>query len=253
MHLSTLFSVCAAICALNTTLTDAEAGTGSNDLQGEKSLKLSPVPVAKGLKLSSAGELTGYLQRHELDPDRLLDPDLAHDFRSKRLFYVFYNTAEDANPSRRWMLQRIRKEVRNYRSTEDQNPEVHVTYLVEAFKLRNGKLKKPDQHYGSFGTGRFASREITKTFEIGYGTIPGTDQTREWPFAPNKLYRLISPYGKTRTTYDSVRFSESCKWTLRVVLHASGEYEVAAEELGLRGVDPLTRRQERLDAGRVRD
>jgi hypothetical protein len=159
-------------------------------------------------------------------------PLLPHSYRDGKLFYVFYKTTREAKGAQDYLLQRIRKEERYYASATDKNPRTVVTWLVEAFKLRDGSLKKADQHYGSYSLRNNFRREIIKEYEIGFGEIDGLATGQPWPFDRNVLYKEIQAYGPERALYDQVEFTQSRKWTLSVSFDKAGSYSVKSDEFG---------------------
>ena len=198
-------------------------------------LRLRLVPLSEGIageqwrrepKVVTEGRTVG------LDLHRPKHPLLAHCCVDGRLFYVFYKTVEDAVGPQQYLIQRIRKTERTYASPTDQTPDVRVTYLVEAFKLRDGALKRADQHYGSFGINDCYRREVVKEYEIGFAEIDGIATGAAWPFARNVLYEPIQEYDPDRSIYDRVKFSASKQWSLRVAFDRDGSYSVESPELG---------------------
>lgn len=193
-------------------------------------LRLRLVPVAQGVseepEIVDAGEAAG------VDVRQPVHPLLIHSFTGGRLFYVFYKTVEDAAGSQQYLLQRIHKVERFYASPDDRNPRVQESYLVEAFKLRDGALKRADQHFGSFALGNYYRREVVKEYEIGFGELPGVATGEGWPFRRNVLYQAIHNYLPDRSLYDQVRFTQSKRWSLQVTFDQSGSYSVKCPELG---------------------
>lgn len=175
---------------------------------------------------------------------------VVHRFANARLFYVFYKVAEEAFGEQAWVLQRIKRTERNWDAPDDPEPEVKVTYQVEAFKLRDGALKRPDQHYGCYGIGNRHRREIVKEYEIGFGSVPGKAEGIDWPFDDGILFKVLARYGPSSEVYDRVAFTAATPWTLSVTLEADGDYRVAAPELGF--AVPETPPPEEADAGEAR-
>jgi hypothetical protein len=213
-----LFSV-----LVGSTLFAATAGAASP-------FRLRLVPVAQGIaeepEIFDAGQAAG------VNVSRPCHPFLIHSYAGGRLFYVFYKTVEEAAGSQKYLLQRIHKTERFYMTPDDHNPRVQESYLVEAFKLRDGSLKRADQHFGSFGLGEYYRREVVKEYEIGFGELPGIATGDEWPFRRNILYKAIQGYDSDRSLYDQVRFTQSKHWTLAVSFDRTGGYCVKCPELG---------------------
>lgn len=111
--------------------------------------------------------------------------------------------------------------------------------MVEAFKMRYGKMKKADQHDGTFSLGKYERREILKECEIGFAEVPGIAEGEEWPFDPGYLYHEIQPYDSDRTVFDQVNFTRSVKWTLSVSLERDGTYSVRSPEFGFDAPDVM--------------
>jgi hypothetical protein len=118
-------------------------------------------------------------------------PLLAHSYQNGRLFYVFYKTVAGAVGPQEYVLQRIRKEERFYATPSDRRPQRVVTFLVEVFKLRDGALKRADEHYGSYSLNRHYKRETVKDYEIGFGQINRVATGAAWPFEKTVLYKLL--------------------------------------------------------------
>ena len=178
----------------------------------------------------------------------LASPPHSHVVRRRtdaRLFYVFYKVAENAFGDRPYLIQRIKRTERNWKSADHEEPDVEVTYQVEVFKLHNGALKRPDQHHGSYGIRDHHRREIVKEYEIGFGRIPDLVEGRTWPFDPGILFKYVYRYGPSSEIYDRVEWIAARPWTLAVSLDAAGGYRVASPELGfdLPGTPPPEERE----------
>jgi hypothetical protein len=207
----------------------------SSDSGMRAPLRLRLVPVAEGIagetfrrepRILATGRKAGVDLRR---PDH---PLLVQCYSGGRLFYVFYKTVEQASGSKRYLIQRIRKIERYYTSPDDQAPEIRETFLVEAFKLHGGALKRADQHFASYGIDGYYKREVVKEYEIGYAEIEGVASGDEWPFGADVLYEPIQDYQEDRTLYDRVKFTDSKHWVLRVAFDRSGSYSVESPELG---------------------
>lgn len=211
------------VVSLGSAALPAAAGT-------ESGLRLRLVPVAQGVAqepdIIDAGQAAG------IDVLQPAHPLLIHAYVGGRLFYVFYKTVDEAAGPRQYLLQRIHKTERFYTSRDDRNPRVQESYLVEAFKLQGGSLKRPDQHFGSFGLGDCYRREVVKEYEIGFGELEGMATGDEWPFRKRVLYHAFQNYDSDRSLFDQVRFTQSKHWTLQVSFAQDGSYSVKCPELG---------------------
>jgi len=166
------------------------------------------------------------------------EPLLVHSFRNGRLFYVFYKTTENALGDRPYLIQRIRKTERTW-ANMGEAPTERVTYQVEVFKTLAGALKRADQHFGSFGLGKNARREIIKEYEIGFGEVPGKCAGTTWPYKPNTLFHKLQPYQDKPGDYPRVKFRRARKWKLRVAFDDKGRYAVESPELGFAAPERL--------------
>ena len=151
-------------------------------------------------------------QRHLARPPH---PIVAFSRKGDRVYYLFYKTTENALGDRPYLIQRIKKTERAWK-TRDAAPEEKVTWQVEVFKIRGGELKSPDQHFGSFALEDNHRREIVKEYEIGFGEVPGVCEGKAWPFEDGTLYRMLQEYQEEEGLYGQVRFSRSRMWTLTV-------------------------------------
>jgi hypothetical protein len=164
------------------------------------------------------------------------DPALEVAYTKGRLFHLFYNTAKIEAPQCTFMVQRIHKRVINYKSLDDAEPETIDTYSVEGFKCIGGKLKRPDQHNGSYAIGKHAKRIIEKTLEVGVPIETYADNQGKWPYDANILFKQVAKDAPDRMAYDEVQFKSAAKWTIRVEFEAGGNYSVASPELGIKVV-----------------
>jgi hypothetical protein len=215
------------------------------------------VPLRDGLRdIAPEGDLgrlgeTGLFktaQRAGVDLLRPPHPILPFRYEDGRLFYLFYKTTENALGDRAYLIQRIRKVERSWK-TPDAAPEERVTWLVEVFKLRGGELKREDQHYGSFGLHGDDRREIVKEYEIGFGEIEGVCEGNAWPYDAGDLYRELQPYGEDEGLFPRVRFDAVRRWTLTVTLDARGGFAVRSPELGFDAPGRLPARGDTLAPG----
>ena len=172
--------------------------------------------VAKAAGLDLHERTHPFVQRHRDD---------------EKLFYVFYKTVENAFGDRPYLIQRIRRTERNWK-TKGCEPEVKTTYQVEVFKTLAGAPKHPDQHHGRYGIKDYYRREIVKEYDIGIGEVPGQCEGTSWPFSPKSLFRYLHKYAEDPGPYHDVAFQRSTHWTLTVALDAEGGWRVASPELG---------------------
>ena len=173
---------------------------------------------------------------------------LAHGYNNRRLFYLFYNEVINV-PENRYLVQRIRRTKTNY-DADGKVVSTETEYQVEAFKSLNGRIKRPDQHFGSYALGTAHRRVITKEFEVGVADVAhlapakddradetdtaGTEATKTgWPFEERVLFHLIQRYGKDPQRYDELDYSSSVKWNLEVCFDRHGNYGVSCPELGI--------------------
>jgi hypothetical protein len=162
------------------------------------------------------------------------DPALEVAFTKGRLFHLFYNMAESDDQQCTFMVQRVHKRVINYETLEDPDPETIDTYSVEAIKCVAGKLKKPDQHSGSYSLGKQAKRVIEKTLEVGVPVATYANNQGKWPYDANILFKQITKDTPDRAAYDEVEFKSAAKWTIRVSFGMGGNYSVTSPELGIK-------------------
>lgn len=206
---------------------------------GEPVPAIRLVPLRDGLRsaapdgdLGRIGETEIHKTAHGdgVDLARPPHPIVAYRWTGERLYYLFYKTTENALGDRPYLIQRVRKIERAWK-TADAAPEEKVTWQVEAFKTRGGELKSPDRHFGSFGLNGNHRREIVKEYEIGFGEVPGVCEGRTWPFDPEKLYRMLQAYQEDEALFAQVTFSRACRWTLTVTFDGTGSYSVHSPEL----------------------
>ena len=164
-----------------------------------------------------------------------------HSFKNGELFFIFSTNVDNVYSSRKYLIQRIRKETREYFPAADRDPVINVTYLVEAFKLLDGKFKGKggDIHCGNYALGNLYKREIIKDYEIGFGEIVNIAVGEEWPFGNHILYKEIHDYQPDRKIYDRVKFVESKEWSLTVAFNRSGWYSIRSPELGFNAPDKM--------------
>jgi hypothetical protein len=221
--------------ALLSVLAGAAALAGTAPTK-EKALVVRLVPIREALKKYPDGTdpRAGALARKAgVDLDRPPHPLLGWSYREKRLFYIFYDVVDGAPADQEFLMQRVRRQERSWKSARDRKPELQESFLVEAFRLRGGSFVGSDRHHGSFGLGSHHKREIRKEFEIGIGQLDGVAQGKAWPFDKTKRYHKVQEYGGQRGAFDRVKFTRSVKWTLVVTFDRDGKYAVRCPELGI--------------------
>lgn len=205
-------------------------------------LRIRLVPITQGnVESSFGGDPTRFQQtacyraaRHAgVDIESPDHPLIVHSHRDQRLYYLFYNAVDHSPADPPWLIQRVKKTIRNYRTPDDTEPETQITYLVEVLKTRLGSSIRPDQHFGSFGLHGSYKREIIKEIETGVGEIPGVATGRPWPFRKDTLFRQLQDYAGERGLYDRVKYASSQTWTLSVSLDREGNYSIEVPELGI--------------------
>jgi len=166
-----------------------------------------------------------------MDLRRPSHPIVVASYRGGRLFHLFYKSTENALGDRPYLIQRLKRVVRSWK-TVDAEPEETVEYKVEAFKTIAGALKRPDSHWGSYRIGEYRRREVIKEYEIGFGEIPGVCEGELWPYDNKKLFKMLQVWSAEPGLHDKVRFSRARTWRLAVEFDTSGSYRVRSPELG---------------------
>jgi hypothetical protein len=202
--------------------------------------QLRLVPLLDGLLEDTKGDLAAIATtdvgkeaaKVGLDLAKPPNPFAVAGCKDGRLFYVFYKTTEEAFGDRAWMLQRIKKVERTWK-TADAEPEEKVTFQVEAFKTIGGSLKGSDQHYGGYSLRGAHRREVVKEYEVGFAEVPGLAAGADWPFDRKRLFHMLQPYEADSSLFDRVKFHASRRWTLTATLASDGSHRVHSPELGL--------------------
>jgi hypothetical protein len=189
--------------------------------------------VTPGRKLDNLAKSSIYKIAKKAGVDLAAKPHplLVQQYENGRLFYVFYKTVEGATGARNYIIQRIKRTERNWVENE-QDPETTVTYQVEVFKTFAGALRRADQHHGSYGIREHEKREIVKEYTIGFAEIPNVCEGEAWPFDLSRDFEMLQPYQEEIGIYDKVKFLSKQDWSLRVVLHKDGTYQITSPELG---------------------
>jgi hypothetical protein len=242
MHLRPLFRFVAPLWSLSV-LAFSTAGI-AREAQGpspRRAFQLRLVPIRQGNRESSFGDdparfqatpLSRAAQLAEADIEPPSHPLFVHSVKKGRLFYLFYNDVDNA-VGKQYLVQRIKKTIRNYSSAGDTSPQTRTTFLVEVSKVRRGGTIKPDQHFGVYHLGSFFRRHIVKQIEVGVGNIPGTVEGDTWPFERRRLFKKIQDYSPDPDVYDSVEYEASRTWTISVSFDRRGGYSIAVPELGI--------------------
>lgn len=203
-------------------------------------LQLRLVPLLDGLLEDTKGDVAAIATsdvgkeaaKVGLDLAKPPNPYAVAAYKEGRLFYVFYKTTEEAFGDRAWVLQRIKKIERTWK-TADAEPEEKVTFQVEAFKTIGGSMKGSDQHYGGYSLRGAHRREVVKEYEVGFGEVPGTAAGAGWPFDRKRLFHMLQPYEGDSSLYDRVKFHASRRWTLTATLASDGSHRVHSPDLGI--------------------
>lgn len=203
-------------------------------------LQLRLVPLLDGLLEDTKGDLAAIATsdvgkeaaKVGLDLAKPTNPFAVAGCKEGRLFYVFYKTTEEAFGDRAWVLQRIKKTERTWK-TADAEPEEKVTFQVEAFKTIGGSLKGADQHYGGYSLRGAHRREVVKEYEVGFAEVPGLAAGADWPFDRKRMFHMLQPYEADSSLFDRVKFHASRRWTLTATLASDGSHRVHSPELGL--------------------
>ena len=135
--------------------------------------------------------------------------------------HLFFSTASTDLAGAQILIQRVMKTLTCESASPGTPPSSRTEYLVEAFKVLNGQMKRADAHWGLFDQGGCKRRVITKKAEVGIATIPGRIAGTAWPFSPTVLYSLIQEYQENPGLYSQVQFSDSVTWDYSVTLSAT--------------------------------
>lgn len=159
-------------------------------------------------------------------------PLVVHSYKKQRLFYLFYNTIDNARDEKAYVIQRIKRTIKDFANADDRDPKLTVTHLVEVMKIKNFSFR-PDQHFGNFGLGTSHRREIVKECEIGFGEVQGKAEGNAWPFDPKRLYEVVQPQAEEPGLYDKVEYSRSRTWKITAWFDRDGNYGVHSPEMGI--------------------
>jgi hypothetical protein len=158
------------------------------------------------------------------------DPLVAYGFKDGQLYYLFYTLAEEAfgGPC---LIQRVKQTVKDYADAGDAEPTTSVTYKVETIRTSIGEAICPQRHSDLLSLGRFAKREITMEFEIGFLEAEDISAGPRWPGIPDKYAALAHDWRPDPATYEKLQFVASRTWTLAVSLDRDGAYAVQVAEV----------------------
>ena len=124
-------------------------------------------------------------------------PIVVASYRGGSLFHLFYKSTENAFGNRPYLIQRMKRVRRSWKSA-DAKPEETVEYKVEVFKTIAGALKRPDTHWGDYGIGAYQRREVIKEYDIGFGEIPGVCEGELWPYDKEALQDVAGVVQRAR-------------------------------------------------------
>lgn len=223
----------------------------------DRVLDLRLIPLKDGLPKSlEKSEVFQTARAAGVDLRKPAHPVVVVSCRDGRLFHLFYKSTENAFGDRPYLIQRIKRIRRSWKSA-DAEPEEIVEYKVEVFKTIAGALKRPDTHWGSFALGEHERREVIKEYEIGFGEIPGVCEGKVWPFDKKGLFKMLQEWSTDPGLHPKVKFSRARRWRLEVGFDASGSHHVRSPELGfdvcatLPGVDATRPRPNEASQGIV--
>ncbi len=159
---------------------------------------------------------------------------IEHSYKNKRLYYIFYNDVENINSKYEFIIQRVKKTLKYYRTVYDKSPITKTSFLVEIMKTKNGSFKSgADQHYADYSLGKYYKREMLKELEIGIGKIKGIVSGTKWPYSPRKLYKRVQGYQANPDKFNRVDFSKSKRWSIKAVFDVKGRYSISSRALGI--------------------
>ncbi len=153
-------------------------------------------------------------------------------FRDNVGFYLFYNRIRVTDSPSQFVIQRVTRTIEE--TASDGTTTESTDELVEAFKLLNGQLKVPDQHFGSFALGDKQRRVIRKTFEIGVASSLGGKPVEgsEWIGEKGTLYLKLNDYDDEGAPPEVV-FVDSAKWQLEFAIESSQRVRLSVPALSI--------------------
>ena len=153
-------------------------------------------------------------------------------FRDNVGFYLFYNQIRVTDSPSQFVIQRVTRTIEE--TASDGTTTESTDELVEAFKLLNGQLKAPDQHFGSFALGDKQRRVIRKTLEIGVASsLSGKPvEGSEWIGEKGTLYLKLHDYDDEGAPPEVV-FVDSAKWQLEFAIESSQRVRLSVPALSI--------------------
>lgn len=145
--------------------------------------------------------------------------------KTRKFFMLFYNTAEPQGCNKEYLIQRvkIRKVSYNKRGQIINDTD---KYLVEVMKTTGKTIKRADRHIKKYSLNKAYKRSVFAELEIGCGRITNITPSNDWPFAQNKLYKLIQNYSVSEGLYNEVEFEFSEKYLFNFHFSQNGSSSV---------------------------
>lgn len=201
-----------------------------------QSIELIPVDLTAGNATDSRTDSPMRIaaSRTKTDPN---DLSLSKWFRAgtngNSGFFLFYNNIRVRETKSEFVVQTVTRTVETLEANGTRKAEVQK--LVEAFKLRSGSLKSPDQHFGLFSLGQFEKKTMVKEAEIGIvKSIDGKEYPpTAWPWDAAVLHTTLHSYDDPAESAPQVTFAVSKKWKFSFDVHKDGELDLQAPDLGI--------------------
>lgn len=148
-------------------------------------------------------------------------------------FFLFYNNIQVTGAKAAFAVQTVTRTIETI--DEKGNAKTEVRKLVEAFKLQNGRLKSPDQHFGIFTLGELQKKSMIKEVEVGIvKSIGGKEYAPgEWPWEQTIKYKSLHGYDDAIDSAPNVEFIASKKWKFSFEIRPEGEFELHVPELDI--------------------
>ena len=188
------------------------------------------------LEVSNLPAVIRAKEKGNIDLLKVTDPFLAINLNDGFLYYQFYNNILPINTQDEYVVQRVKKTIHNYECGSDE-PEVEVTYLVEAFQLSEHRLNNDDDQYGHFHYYFYCKREVIKEYETGIAKIESLVNDPSWPFARKNI---TGGYVDSPELFNKVEFKAKEKWNINLVVSKDGNYnfKVSAKNFELIKTNP---------------
>lgn len=201
-----------------------------------QSVQLVPVDLSAGNVTDTRDDskMRAAAARIKIDPN---DASLSKWFRvasdGNAGFFLFYNNIQVTGVEAAFAVQTVTRTIETI--DEKGNAKTEVRKLVEAFKLQNGRLKSPDQHFGSFSLGGLQKKSMIKEVEVGIvKSIGGKEYVPgEWPWEQTIKYKSLHGYDDAIESAPSVEFIASKKWKFSFEVRPEGEFELHVPELDI--------------------